>query len=154
MSDCRDNLLRATHQCMLGLLFVRCNHQSRVTNRPPPNFSVREHRSRPSVDPNPAEDPLPSSSLAQPLLLNPIPTIIEPDPVPMQCPAAPYTPPPFRRPFPMAKPLAPHMTHAYSPVKPSPLSRILMLADSPESPPLPKPDEENRAECCTSEEGR
>ena len=35
------------------------------------------------------------------------------------------------------------MTHAYSPVKPSPLSRILMLADSPESPEselLPKPD--------------
>ena len=34
------------------------------------------------------------------------------------------------------------MTHAYSPVKPSPLSRILMLADSPESPEselLPKP---------------
>ncbi|CCM01360.1 uncharacterized protein FIBRA_03410 [Fibroporia radiculosa] len=38
-----------------------------------------------------------------------------------------------RRPFPMAKPFATHMIHAYSPVKPSPLSRILMLADSPES---------------------
>ena len=33
------------------------------------------------------------------------------------------------------------MVHAYSPVKPSPLSRILMLADSPDSPegpPLPR----------------
>ncbi|KAI0071156.1 hypothetical protein K474DRAFT_1652846 [Panus rudis PR-1116 ss-1] len=46
-----------------------------------------------------------------------------------------------RRPFPMAKPYAQHMIHAYSPAKPSPLSRILMMAspDSPESsstPPL------------------
>ncbi|KAG6336455.1 hypothetical protein ID866_2626 [Astraeus odoratus] len=52
----------------------------------------------------------------------------------------PHTPVVGRRPFPMAKPLAPHMTHAYSPAKPSPLSRILMLADSPdstESIPLP-----------------
>ncbi|KAI0791937.1 Afadin and alpha-actinin-binding-domain-containing protein, partial [Abortiporus biennis] len=38
------------------------------------------------------------------------------------------------RPFPMAKPLASRMIHAYSPAKPSPLSRILMLANSPESP--------------------
>jgi hypothetical protein len=35
------------------------------------------------------------------------------------------------RPFPVAKPLAKGMIHAYSPAKPSPLSRILMLADSP-----------------------
>ncbi|KZT07244.1 uncharacterized protein LAESUDRAFT_742987 [Laetiporus sulphureus 93-53] len=47
---------------------------------------------------------------------------------------APKTPE-TRRPFPMAKPLAAaHMIHAYSPVKPSPLSRILMLAKSPDSP--------------------
>ncbi|KAH8091643.1 Afadin and alpha-actinin-binding-domain-containing protein [Cristinia sonorae] len=39
-----------------------------------------------------------------------------------------------RRPFPVAKPFAMHMVHAYSPVKPSPLSRILMMATSPESP--------------------
>ncbi|PSR73506.1 hypothetical protein PHLCEN_2v10647 [Hermanssonia centrifuga] len=51
--------------------------------------------------------------------------------------SAPVVPdtPTVRRPFPVAKPLAQHMIHAYSPVKPSPLSRILMLADSPESPP-------------------
>ena len=50
--------------------------------------------------------------------------------------ALPQTPPVGNRPFPMAKPLASRMTHAYSPVKPSPLSRILMLASSPESPEL------------------
>ncbi|KAJ8454487.1 hypothetical protein ONZ45_g19286 [Pleurotus djamor] len=37
-------------------------------------------------------------------------------------------------PYPVAKPYAKHMIHAYSPVKPSPLSRILMLSDSPGSP--------------------
>ncbi|KAJ8516494.1 hypothetical protein ONZ45_g6208 [Pleurotus djamor] len=36
--------------------------------------------------------------------------------------------------YPVAKPYAKHMIHAYSPVKPSPLSRILMLSDSPGSP--------------------
>ncbi|KAI0701494.1 Afadin and alpha-actinin-binding-domain-containing protein [Cytidiella melzeri] len=46
----------------------------------------------------------------------------------------PPTTPGARRPFPMAKPFAPHMTHAYSPVKPSPLSRILLLGNSPDSP--------------------
>ncbi|KAG7094170.1 hypothetical protein E1B28_007780 [Marasmius oreades] len=36
-------------------------------------------------------------------------------------------------PFPRAKPLAPRMIHAYSPARPSPLSRILMLSNSPDS---------------------
>ncbi len=40
-----------------------------------------------------------------------------------------------RRPFPVAKPFAQRMFHAYSPAKPSPLSRILMLANSPVTPP-------------------
>ena len=40
--------------------------------------------------------------------------------------------PPARHPFPVAKPFASRMVHAYSPVKPSPLSRILMMNDSPE----------------------
>lgn len=39
-----------------------------------------------------------------------------------------------KRAFPIAKPFASHMIHAYSPAKPSPLSRILLLANSPESP--------------------
>ncbi|EJF56270.1 hypothetical protein DICSQDRAFT_71856 [Dichomitus squalens LYAD-421 SS1] len=49
---------------------------------------------------------------------------------------APFPSTPGARPFPMAKPLAQRMVHAYSPVKPSPLSRILMLARSPDSPPV------------------
>ncbi|KAK0188532.1 Afadin and alpha-actinin-binding-domain-containing protein [Armillaria mellea] len=49
--------------------------------------------------------------------------------------SVPCTPQPgFRRPFPMAKPFAPRMVHAYSPVRPSPLSRILQLGNSPTSP--------------------
>ena len=48
----------------------------------------------------------------------------------------PSTPPAvIRRPFPVAKPFVPGMIHAYSPARPSPLSRILMLSDSPLSPP-------------------
>ncbi|OCH85887.1 hypothetical protein OBBRIDRAFT_890874 [Obba rivulosa] len=58
--------------------------------------------------------------------------------------APPKTP---SRAFPRARSRAPHMMHAYSPVKPSPLSRILMLANSPESPPdrlaaLPEEEDE------------
>ena len=37
----------------------------------------------------------------------------------------------LKRPFPVAKPHAQHMIHAYSPARPSPLSRILMMANSP-----------------------
>lgn len=56
-------------------------------------------------------------------------------------PAVPQTPSRHIFPSNTGRPLAPHMKHAYSPVKPSPLSRILMLADSPDSPeepPIPK----------------
>lgn len=42
--------------------------------------------------------------------------------------SGPTTPP---RPFPVAKPFAQRMIHAYSPARPSPLSRILKLNDSP-----------------------
>ncbi|KAG6841245.1 hypothetical protein C0991_000529 [Blastosporella zonata] len=48
--------------------------------------------------------------------------------------AAPSTPPAAQRLFPVAKPFAQRMIHAYSPAKPSPLSRILMLGNSPNSP--------------------
>jgi hypothetical protein len=41
---------------------------------------------------------------------------------------------PSTRPFPLAKPHARNMIHAYSPARPSPLSRILLLANSPGSP--------------------
>ncbi|RPD52962.1 hypothetical protein L226DRAFT_489474 [Lentinus tigrinus ALCF2SS1-7] len=53
-------------------------------------------------------------------------------------PAVPSTP--VARPFPMAKPFAQRMIHAYSPVKPSPLSRILMMGNSPDSPEGPALD--------------
>ncbi|KAH9479231.1 hypothetical protein JR316_0007819 [Psilocybe cubensis] len=46
----------------------------------------------------------------------------------LQIPATPH------HPFPVAKPFALRMIHAYSPAKPSPLSRILMLGDSPLTP--------------------
>ncbi|PPQ75446.1 hypothetical protein CVT26_016220 [Gymnopilus dilepis] len=49
--------------------------------------------------------------------------------------SVPATPQPVSRGFPVAKPFAPRIIHAYSPAKPSPLSRILMLNDSPLSPP-------------------
>lgn len=39
---------------------------------------------------------------------------------------------PTSKPFPLAKSLSRNVAHAYSPAKPSPLSRILLLADSPE----------------------
>ncbi|KAH0836788.1 Afadin and alpha-actinin-binding-domain-containing protein [Lanmaoa asiatica] len=118
------------------------------TSLPPPDLLLGSLDSHvPGSNPNSAESSS-SSSPPQPPLPNTVPTIIEPATVPMQKPApAPLrTPLPFRRPFPMAKPLASHMTHAYSPVKPSPLSRILMLGDSPESPesgPLLKSDGED-----------
>ncbi|KAI0333888.1 hypothetical protein GY45DRAFT_1343777 [Cubamyces sp. BRFM 1775] len=66
-------------------------------------------------------------------------------------PRAPVPKTPGVRPFPMAKPFAARMIHAYSPVKPSPLSRILMLANSPDSPegsqlaPLPESPSEDAA---------
>jgi hypothetical protein len=62
---------------------------------------------------------------------NPTAPSSEPDPFNSGVP--PHSPPssPTPRPFPVAKPHALGMIHAYSPVKPSPLSRILMLADSP-----------------------
>ncbi|KAI0730564.1 Afadin and alpha-actinin-binding-domain-containing protein [Earliella scabrosa] len=56
---------------------------------------------------------------------------------PLSGPGVPVPSTPVVRPFPMAKPFAQRMIHAYSPVKPSPLSRILMMADSPESPESP-----------------
>lgn len=90
----------------------------------------------------PENDPDPFSPSPEPSPLYPIPTIVEPAaPTDTEKPVPATPPPPMRRPaFPVAKPLASHMTHAYSPVKPSPLSRILMLADSPESSePEPEP---------------
>jgi len=63
-----------------------------------------------------------------------IPTISPPDQVAPDSPTESRPAPAFPHslhPFPVAKPRANNMIHAYSPARPSPLSRILMLADSP-----------------------
>ncbi|KAJ7504192.1 Afadin and alpha-actinin-binding-domain-containing protein [Mycena galericulata] len=80
--------------------------------------------------------PSPGSAFPAPaLLLSSSTTLLEvPQPPEPSQASGPATPPNFRRPFPMAKPFAPRMIHAYSPAKPSPLSRILMLANSPATP--------------------
>ncbi|KAJ7224081.1 Afadin and alpha-actinin-binding-domain-containing protein [Mycena pura] len=81
--------------------------------------------------------PTPVSAFPAPteLLLPSVPSLMEVSP-PSDATAesGPATPPNFRLPFPMAKPFAQHMIHAYSPAKPSPLSRILMLSNSPATP--------------------
>ncbi|KAJ7117721.1 Afadin and alpha-actinin-binding-domain-containing protein [Mycena epipterygia] len=83
--------------------------------------------------------PSPASAFPAPvLLLSSSSLLAPPEPEPEPSPASgPATPPNFRRPFPMAKPFAPRMVHAYSPAKPSPLSRILMLGNSPATPATP-----------------
>ncbi|KAF9072091.1 Afadin and alpha-actinin-binding-domain-containing protein [Rhodocollybia butyracea] len=67
-----------------------------------------------------------ASILAVPATTNPTPSMSSASPLDLA------TGSPF--PYPVAKPFAPRMIHAYSPVKPSPLSRILMLGNSPGSP--------------------
>ncbi|KAJ7809050.1 Afadin and alpha-actinin-binding-domain-containing protein [Mycena olivaceomarginata] len=74
-----------------------------------------------------------SSSSPLPLLELPQPPASSLSPSPAPAPG-PSTPSNFRLPFPMAKPFMPRMIHAYSPAKPSPLSRILMLSNSPATP--------------------
>ncbi|KAJ7180853.1 Afadin and alpha-actinin-binding-domain-containing protein [Mycena filopes] len=76
--------------------------------------------------------PSPSSAFPAPTLL-----LSSSSPLEVTQPSqasGPATPPNMRLPFPMAKPFAPRMIHAYSPAKPSPLSRILMLGNSPATP--------------------
>ncbi|KAJ6519035.1 Afadin and alpha-actinin-binding-domain-containing protein [Mycena sanguinolenta] len=86
--------------------------------------------------------PSPSSAFPAPALLlsvsSPLLELPQP-PVPFQLSTAasgtgPSTPFNLRLPFPMAKPFMPRMIHAYSPAKPSPLSRILQLSNSPATP--------------------
>jgi hypothetical protein len=65
-----------------------------------------------------------NNHLAPPDLFEPLPASNDED-------GDPTTSTPAPRPFPVAKPFAQRMVHAYSPAKPSPLSRILMLSESP-----------------------
>lgn len=82
--------------------------------------------------------PSPSSAFPAPVLLLSAssPLALPSPPAASQASAStePTTPLNFRLPFPMAKPFMPRMIHAYSPAKPSPLSRILMLGNSPATP--------------------
>ncbi|KIY44945.1 hypothetical protein FISHEDRAFT_76977 [Fistulina hepatica ATCC 64428] len=78
----------------------------------------------------PVQPTLPPVQVAP--LLFPPPPIIVPSVASKPTGSVPATPAPLR-PFPVAKPLAQRMIHAYSPAKPSPLSRILMLGNSPDS---------------------
>ncbi|KAF8581520.1 hypothetical protein K439DRAFT_1662257 [Ramaria rubella] len=81
----------------------------------------------------------------------PVPSSIVPgfDRVPLATPAhLPISPMPRPHIFPSPRTPRPlvntHMKHAYSPARPSPLSRILMIADSPPSPPsVPRIQEED-----------
>ncbi|THG94544.1 hypothetical protein EW026_g6949 [Hermanssonia centrifuga] len=101
---------------------------------PTESYDSHAHKSKLQPPAAPIFPPAGSYVTAPPPIAGPStrPSVAGPSQGP--APVVPDTPS-VRRPFPVAKPLAQHMVHAYSPVKPSPLSRILMLADSPESPP-------------------
>ncbi|KJA23480.1 hypothetical protein HYPSUDRAFT_137499 [Hypholoma sublateritium FD-334 SS-4] len=113
----------------------------------PTSFVLPPPSPRASLPTNPAlplQPSHPSSPPSSPELQGTTPTY-SPDTSPPPAPSAGsinlVTPPAAKRPFPVAKPFALRMMHAYSPVKPSPLSRILMLADSPLTPASgPTPD--------------
>ncbi|KAJ3991874.1 Afadin and alpha-actinin-binding-domain-containing protein [Lentinula boryana] len=79
----------------------------------------------------PSED---SKTLSQPSPQVYVPTSVTPLEVVNPVPLTPLAEARRAFPYPVAKPLATHMVHAYSPVRPSPLSRILLLGNSPESP--------------------
>lgn len=105
----------------------------------PAAFDIPPARSAPSMTTSKSEElfgalePEPSTTIAT---SSSAPTLGSSASAPAPVPSTPVV----RRPFPMAKPLAAgHMRHAYSPVKPSPLSRILMLANSPDSPNIDRP---------------
>lgn len=89
---------------------------------PPPS----PHASLPTQPALPPPIPSPEAAQSQPSTS----TTISP---PLTS-TGPSTPPTSRRLFPVAKPFAQRMIHAYSPAKPSPLSRILLLGNSPNSP--------------------
>ncbi|KAI6113107.1 Afadin and alpha-actinin-binding-domain-containing protein [Pisolithus sp. B1] len=129
-----------TRQSILPTSFVLPPPSPRTSLPPPPNTLLglsgdASSGNGMSTEDGLAEIALPSSS--DPTSSSPIlplstgesgPSDVQPNGGP-----TPQTPLASQHPFPVAKPLAPRMTHAYSPAKPSPLSRILMLGESPES---------------------
>lgn len=115
-----DQAQPTTRQSILPTSFVLPPPSPRTSLPPPPNTLLCPSRDVSSGNgvrtDNSSEIVLPSSCHH-----------------PVVQPNVPQTPLASQRPFPVAKPLAQRMTHAYSPTKPSPLSRILMLGESPES---------------------
>ncbi|KAH9945758.1 Afadin and alpha-actinin-binding-domain-containing protein [Amylocystis lapponica] len=103
-----------------------------------PAASLSMQYTTPSIPPLPRPFDIPSIQVSAPSAPAPQRDTHEAQPQPVASASAPAAAVPStpiaRRPFPMAKPLVPSMIHAYSPVRPSPLSRILMLANSPDSP--------------------
>ncbi|KAF4611199.1 hypothetical protein D9613_007132 [Agrocybe pediades] len=103
---------------------------------PSPRASLPTNPAIPPPQPISESDLPPLRDSTTPPSTTPPSTSPEPSPPPVMnanpVPSTPSVPP--RRAFPVAKPFAQRMIHAYSPAKPSPLSRILMLNDSPLSP--------------------
>lgn len=119
----------------------------------PPSSIPPVSTSIPSEIPHSEHSPLTLEALQAPP--DPVASSFQPNDVPAASESRnPIFPPatPARRPFPVAKPFANRMSHAYSPAKPSPLSRILMLADSPSDPALSPPTLEALAEEAEVEE--
>jgi len=115
----------------LGLATSSLLPNSFVLPPPSPHASLP---TKPALPP-PPESP-PENDLAESDIPDYSPPMFEVSPPPEDLGGfkVPATPGAARRGFPVAKPFAQRMIHAYSPAKPSPLSRILMLADSPLTP--------------------
>ncbi|KAI5895585.1 uncharacterized protein SCHCODRAFT_01285948 [Schizophyllum commune H4-8] len=97
-----------------------------------PTFVLPPPSPRTSLPPQPALPPMAFPPLNLPSL-SAAPTPSAPIAAPSSAPLSTLPPRTPSRGYPVAKPLASRMIHAYSPAQPSPLSRILMLGNSPGS---------------------
>ncbi|KAL1678883.1 Afadin and alpha-actinin-binding-domain-containing protein [Schizophyllum commune] len=97
-----------------------------------PTFVLPPPSPRTSLPPQPALPPMAFPPLNLPSL-SAAPTPSAPVAAPSSAPLSTLPPRTPGRGYPVAKPLASRMIHAYSPAQPSPLSRILMLGNSPGS---------------------
>ncbi|KAL1707881.1 Afadin and alpha-actinin-binding-domain-containing protein [Schizophyllum commune] len=97
-----------------------------------PTFVLPPPSPRTSLPPQPALPPMAFPPLNLPSL-SAAPTPSAPIAAPSSAPLSTLPPRTPGRGYPVAKPLASRMIHAYSPAQPSPLSRILMLGNSPGS---------------------
>ncbi|KAL1759803.1 Afadin and alpha-actinin-binding-domain-containing protein [Schizophyllum commune] len=97
-----------------------------------PTFVLPPPSPRTSLPPQPALPPMAFPPLNLPSL-SAAPTPSAPIAASSSAPLSTLPPRTPGRGYPVAKPLASRMIHAYSPAQPSPLSRILMLGNSPGS---------------------